>query len=67
MKKQDLKVGGKYNFTQQPERLVHIGVVYDYSGKWYQFALVSEPDKVWAELSNQDLHMIEETRDEHPA
>ena len=67
MKEQDLKVGGKYNFTNQLERLIHIGTVYDYSGKWYQFALVSEPDKVWVELSKIDLHMIEETKDEQLA
>ena len=49
--------GKKYNWKNQPERLVYLGV----SGRWHQFALVDEPDNVWCQLFQQDLHMLEET------
>lgn len=50
-----LKVGGKYNWKNQQERLVYMGQL----GCWYQFALVSEPEKVWCEVLLSDLRMIE--------
>ncbi len=52
--------GGRYNFRLQPERLVYLGV-HRYPGDrrdWYQFALVNNPDSVWSELLDSDLHMI---------
>lgn len=51
--------GKKYNWISQPERLVYLGV----SGRWHQFALVDEPDKVWCEVLNEHMHMLEETVD----
>ena len=58
MTKDDLVIGGKYNWKSQPERLVYVGK----SGwSWYQFALVSEPSKVWCEVLAGDLHMMERT------
>lgn len=52
-----LKVGGKYNWKNQPERLVYLGK----AGVWYQFAKTETPDVIWCEVLAQDLHMFEET------
>lgn len=53
-----LIVGNKYNFINQKERLVYLGI----SMGWHQFAKVEKPYDVWAELTNCDLHLIEETK-----
>lgn len=58
----DMKIGGKYNFRWQPERLVYLGHNLSGNGKWHQFALVDKPDDVWCEIQTEDLHMIEETK-----
>lgn len=52
-----MKIGGKYNWKHQKERLIYIGTW----GVWHQFALVDEPDQVWCEVLESDLDMIEET------
>ena len=52
-----MKVGDKYNWKNQPERLVYVGTY----GMWYQFAKVENPAKVWCEVLERDLHMLEET------
>ena len=59
----DLKVGGRYNFRDQSERLVYLGTAsYPRDCRtWYQFALVDKPDKVWAEVLASDLSSFEET------
>lgn len=31
------------------------------NGRWYQFALVDEPNKVWCKVRKADLDMFEET------
>lgn len=59
-----LKVGGCYNWRNQPERLVYIGPK-RYRGDartWHQFEKVGEPGKVWSEVLETDLSSIEETR-----
>lgn len=57
-----MKVGGKYNWKGQPERLVYLGIKhYPDNGFWFQFAKVDEPDKVWSEVREADLAMFEET------
>lgn len=53
-----MKIGGKYNWINQPERLVYIGK----QGAWHQFAKVDKPDVIWCEVLTDDLSMIEETR-----
>lgn len=59
-----LKVGGRYNWKGQPERLVYIGRNRDPGqGRWRQFELVSEPGIVWCEVLDADLHMLEETKE----
>lgn len=61
--KQDLQLEGRYNFKGQGEKLVYIGSR-RYAGDcrtWYQFAKVENPYKVWCELLEADLHMLEKT------
>ena len=54
-----MKVDGKYNFVNGREKLVYMGK----EGPWHQFALVDKPGKVWAEVLEMDLSMLEETSD----
>ena len=57
-----MRVGGKYNWKGQPERLVYLGIRrYPGNGFWFQFAKVDEPDKVWCEVREADLDSFEET------
>ena len=55
-----MKIGGKYNFKNQPERLVYIGENFSGNGFWHQFKMVGE-NNVWSEMLSSDLRMIEET------
>jgi hypothetical protein len=52
-----LTVGAPYNFKDQPERLKYIGKY----GAWHQFEKIGERG-VWAEILDEDLYMIEETK-----
>jgi len=54
-----VKIGGKYNWVNQPERLIYIGQEYP----WHQFEKVDEPGKVWCEVLDSDMRMLEETKD----
>ena len=63
MSKYELKVGGRYNWKNQPERLIYLGHNFSGNGYWHQFALVSVPDKVWCEVLTHDLRMFEETKE----
>ncbi len=58
-----LELHGKYNFKNQPERLIYLGNNFSGNGYWHQFAKVDEPDVVWSEMLDADLQMIEETQD----
>lgn len=53
-----MKIGGRYNWKNQPERLVYIGKV----GNWHQFTKVGS-NTVWCEVLTEDLHLLEETTD----
>lgn len=56
-------IGGKYNWKNQPERLVYMGVMRDPTGRWHQFHKVDDPDKeVWCEVRESDLEMFEESK-----
>jgi hypothetical protein len=57
-----MKIRGRYNFTNHPERLTYLGCNWAGNGDWHQFAKVDEPHVVWAELLDHDLWMIEETQ-----
>jgi hypothetical protein len=52
-----MKMGEKYNWKNQPERLIFLGKV----GSWNQFAKVDSPDVIWCEVLDSDLHMLERT------
>ena len=59
----NLKVGGRYNWQYQPDRLIYLGK----RGAWHQFKKIGDPREVWCEVLDSDLHMLEETRAESPA
>ncbi len=52
-----MKINGRYNWKNQPERLFYIGK----QGNWHQFVKVEKPSEVWCEVLDEDLHMLEET------
>lgn len=56
-KRNDMNIGEKYNWKNQPERLIYKGKI----GVWHQFVQVSNPDVIWCEVLEEDLHMIEKT------
>ena len=63
MKAQDLIIGGRYNWKNQPERLVYRGSQQFLDGRWYQFANVGAPDIVWCEVRMDELQFFEETKE----
>ena len=56
-----MKIGGRYNWKGQPERLVYLGRNWSGNGFWHQFEKAGEPGVIWCEVLDSDLHMIEET------
>jgi hypothetical protein len=54
-----MKRGGRYNWKGQPERLVYLGK----KGFWHQFRKIGDPRPVWCEVLDENLHMLEETKD----
>lgn len=62
MKALDLKLGGRYNWIGQPERLVFMGRKLYPDGYWYQFAKVEAPDVCWSEVRIEQLAQFEETK-----
>ena len=63
MIKSEMKIGGKYNWANQPERLIYLGYNFSGNGRWHQFSLIDSPDEVWSEILDSDLHFIEESSD----
>ena len=58
-----MKIGGKYNWRNQPERLAYMGTKH-YGGDrrtWHQFEKVDKPGVVWSEVLEADLSSFEET------
>lgn len=55
-----MKIGGKYNWKGQPDRLIYIGK----AGSWHQFKKIGDPREVWCEVLTEDLQSIEETSDD---
>lgn len=52
-----MKIGGKYNWIGQPDRLIYLGK----AGSWHQFKKIGDHREVWCEVLTQDLDSIEET------
>ncbi len=61
---QSPKIGEKWNWKNQSERLVYLGLGSGGSAGWHQFALVNNPDVVWCEVLERDMHMLERTIDD---
>lgn len=57
-----MKVGGRYNWIGQKEKLIYMGYNFSGNGYWHQFSLVENPDVVWCEVTTSDLSMIEESK-----
>jgi GDP-D-mannose dehydratase len=62
--KMEFKVGGKYNWKNQPEQLIYMGGRQYPDGIWHQFAKVDFPDKIWSEVRTNELSNFEETPQE---
>jgi hypothetical protein len=56
-----MRVGGRYNWKGQPERLVFLGRNWSGNGFWNQFAKVEYPSIVWCEVLDADLSHFEES------
>lgn len=56
-----MKVGDKYNWIGQPERLIFLGRNWSGNGYWNQFAKVDSPEVVWCEVYDYDLDKFEKT------
>ena len=63
MTPETMKIGGRYNWKNQPERLVYLGPQQYHNDRrcWHQFDKVDEPRRVWCEVLDSELPMIEET------
>ncbi|GHC72931.1 hypothetical protein GCM10007320_09160 [Pseudorhodoferax aquiterrae] len=61
LKPDTLRIGGRYNWKNQPERLVYLGLCEPRNGRWHQFAKVDAPDVVWCEVIDADLSNFEVT------
>lgn len=61
-----LRIGGRYNWKNQPERLIYMGLCEPRNGRWHQFAKVEAPTVVWCEVRDDDLPSFEVTPT-HPA
>ena len=56
-----MKIGGRYNWNGQTERLIYLGNNWSGNGYWHQFKKIDDPRPVWCEVLDSDLRMIEET------
>jgi hypothetical protein len=54
----EMKVGDRYNWRNQPERLIYVGK----KGVWNQFEKVDEPGEIWCEVLDADMYMLERTQ-----
>ena len=54
-----MNIGGNYNWKYtKNDKLIYLGK----KGSWHQFKKVGNPRDVWCEVLDEDLHMIEETK-----
>ncbi len=60
-RKTQLIRGNRYNWVNQPERLIYLGFNPSGNGYWYQFALIDSPTVVWCECLDSDLKNIVKT------
>lgn len=57
-----LIVGGRYNWINQPDRLIYLGHNWSGNGYWHQFKKIDDSRPVWCEITDAELPMIEETK-----
>lgn len=57
-----LKIGGHYNWRNQPERLIYLGRNFSGNGFWHQFAKIESPTVVWSEVLDSDIYHFEESK-----
>jgi hypothetical protein len=56
--------GSIYNWKDDKERkLIYLGYNWSGNGMWHQFELVTNPGKIWCEVLDSDLHMLEEAEE----
>lgn len=60
----DLRIYGRYNWKNQSERLVYVGMCEPRHGRFHQFEKVGEPGVIWCEVHHDNIYMLEETSDE---
>ena len=53
--KDNIETGKNYKWKCGDEKLIYRGKV----GNWHQFVLIHKPNKVWCEVLDNDLHMLE--------
>lgn len=55
-----MNIGGKYSwrYGDTDVKLIYVGK----KGAWNQFVKIDNPDVVWCEVLDEELHMIEETK-----
>lgn len=56
-----MKRGCRYNWKGQPDRLIYLGRNWSGNGYWHQFEKIGDKRRVWCEVVDADLHMLEET------
>ena len=64
-----LKQGGRYNWKNQPERLIYMGTKHYFGDRrtWHQFSLVGDdPETCWCEVLEAELLSFEETAQAAP-
>ena len=62
MKREQMAVGGRYNWKGQSERLVYLGRNWSGNGYWHQFAKTDQPSAIWCEVLDSDLCGFEVTK-----
>ena len=60
----DLQIGGRYNWKNQAERLVYVGMCEPRNGRWHQFEKIDKPGEVWCEVHPTDISKIEVSKQE---
>lgn len=60
MKLSEMKISGRYKWKSGDEILIYIGCNFSGNGFWHQFVLESVPGKVWYEVADSDLPLMEE-------
>lgn len=53
--KENINIAGNYKWKCGEEKLIYQGKM----GAWHQFALIENPSKVWCEVLDNDLNMLE--------